>query len=214
MRYFLMRVIIVLAAFLICIRANAQINIFNLSLSDSTKRIAYAGVENFLGIKGGKTNDNIKMFTSLGDLTKIDASNFILKVPMADSFFITVQRNGTQVLRETFKSDVLNEPTLRLGGIKDSVASIQEILINPFLHLFIPGSLYKKQFVVTGFNAIFISDDLDSLRTYSVGNLLSNEQQELTKKLKPGNKILFDQIYAFGPDSRRRKFKSFIITIR
>ena len=68
--------------------------------------------------------------------------------------------------------------------------------------------------MITNFTAVFISQELDSLNTYAVGNLLTSEQKELIKKLKTGDKTLFDQIYALGPDSRRRKLSPFTITIK
>jgi hypothetical protein len=62
--------------------------------------------------------------------------------------------------------------------------------------------------------ATFISQELDSLKTYSDGNMLSTELKESIKKLRTGDKIFFDQLYALGPDSRRRKLKSFTIIIK
>ena len=127
-----------------------QVNIFNRSLTDSSLRIVYIGVDNFLEIK---------------------------------------------------------------GVIKDSVASINEILINPFLRLFRENCFYKKQFMITSFRATFIGYDLDSLNTNAPGNLLTQEQIDQIKKLRRGDKIFFNEIYAVGPDSRRRKLTPFIIII-
>ena len=103
---------------------------------------------------------------------------------------------------------------MRLGGIKDSVASIQEILINPFLHLFRENCFYKKQFMITSFRATFIGYDLDSLNMNATGNLLTQEQVDQIKKLRRGDKIFFNEIYALGPDSRRRKLSPFTIIIK
>ncbi|HEY5774078.1 MAG TPA: GldM family protein, partial [Chitinophagaceae bacterium] len=97
--------------------------------------------------------------------------------------------------------------------IKDSAASINEILINPFLHLFRENCFYKKEFTITSFRAMFIGYDSDSLNTYAMGNLLTQEQIDLIKKLRRSDIIYFNEIYAFGPDSRRRKLTPFIIII-
>ena len=191
----------------------SQVNIINRSLTDSSLRIAYIGVDNFLELKGMKISDDVKVISSQGNVTKTN-TNFTLRVPFCDSIFITVQKKGRQILKEKFKCDQLYDPILQLGAIKDSVASVKEILINPFLRFFRENCFYKKQFMITNFTAVFISQELDSLNTYAVGNLLTSEQKELIKKLKTGDKTLFDQIYALGPDSRRRKLSPFTITIK
>ena len=191
----------------------AQINIINRSLTDSSLKIVYAGVDNFLEIKGVKTSDDVKVSISQGDVRKIDTT-FILRVPGCESIFITVQKKGRQILKEKFRCDQLYDPVLQLGAIKDSVASISEILINPFLHLFRENCFYKKQFMITSFRATFIGYDLDSVNTKATGNLLTQEQIDHIKKLRRRDKIFFNEIYAFGPDSRRRKLNPFTITIK
>jgi len=119
------------------------------------------------------------------------------------------------IFKQNFRCKKINSDiTPKYAGIKDSVASVNQLLANPFLYVDLPGCYYKSNFYITSFTATFIGGDLDSLKTYAVGNLLTNEQKELIKKLNTGNKIYFDQIYSLSPDSRRRKLKSFTITIK
>ena len=194
--------------------SKAQVNIINRSLTDSSLNIVYIEVDNFLEIKGAKINGDINVSASQGNITKIGIHNFTLRVSPGDSIFITVEGKGRQILKKKFKCFELYDPVLRLGGIKDSAASINEILVTPFLRLFREDCFYKKQFMITSFSATFIGYDLDSLNTHATGNLLTQEQVELIKKLRSGDQIFFNGIYAVGPDSRRRKLNPFTLTIR
>jgi hypothetical protein len=197
----------------------SQIIISNLSLADTTKNIFYLGVENKIHITGKDYDPvNGKLAVSGGAciLKKIEKGSYVLLCGAeTDDCMMWYSEKGQLVFKQKFICRTINsEVTVKYGGIKDSIASVNQLLANPFLYIDLPGSYYKHNYYITSFNAIFISQDLDSLKTNSLGSLLTNEQKEIIKKLKPRDKIFFDEIYGLSPDGRRRKLKSFTITIR
>ena len=198
--------------------AFSQVNISNYSLTDSSQNIFYVGVDNLIKISGNQY-DYLKQSVSIkGGGAKLipgGIGTFIVKVQTeTDDCRIWINENGKVIFKKDFIVRTVRDIVVRYGGLKDSIATINQLLANPFLFIDIPESYYKHNFQVTSFTATFINQGLDSLKTYSVGNLLTTEQKELIKKLKTGDKIFFDQLYALGPDSRKRKLKSFTITIK
>jgi hypothetical protein len=214
-----MRTANILAVILVSVSLKAQVNIFNLSLRDSSKNIFYIGVDNIIKISGKDYNPSkgrVAIAGGGGSIYKTDNGTYIIKVQVETELcHIFYRENDRLGLKKQFTCKNIESPlTGRLGGIKDSTASINNILLNPFLHIDIPGSYYNHRFFITNFSAAFIGQDFDSLKTNAVGNLLSKEQIELIKQLKPGDRIFFHDIYAVGPDSRRRKLTPFSIYIK
>ena len=195
----------------------AQITITNHSLTDTSQNIFYIGVDNLIKISGKQYKPLEQSLVIKGGGASMGGvgGTYIVKVQKeTDDCSMWVNGNGKTIFKKDFRVRVVGDIVVRYGGLKDSIATINQLLTNPFLFIEIPESYYKHNFQITSFTATFISQELDSLKTYLVGNMLSTEQKELIKKLRTGDKIFFDQIYALGPDSRRRKLKSFTITIR
>lgn len=203
---------------LISFSADSQITISNHSLTDTTQNVFYIGVDNIIKISGEQYH-YLKQSVAIsgGGAVIIPRGRglYIIKVEKeTDSCKMWVGTNKKIIFRKNFICRKIGDPVVKYGGLKGSNATTSQLLTNPFIYVDIPDSYYKHDFNITSFNAIFISHDLDSLRTFSVGNLLTDEQKELIKKLNPGDKIFFDQIYALSPDDRRRKLKPFTIIIK
>ena len=199
-----------------CIKA--QLSIFNLSLTDSTQNIFYIGVDNIIKISG-KQYDPVKHHTRIigggGTLLKKAKGVYIVKVQNeTDHCQVWLSENNKSVFKQNYVVRRIGEGIVRYGGLKDSNASVNQLLANPFIFVDIPGSYYKPNINITSFAATFIGSDFDSLVTVSTGARLTTEQIETVKKLRSGNRIYFNNIYALGPDSRRRKLSPFTITIK
>ena len=197
--------------------SKSQITISNHSLTDTTQNIFYIGIDNLIKISGEQYNISERSMTITGGGATISGvgRTYIIKVQKeTDDCRITIYVNRKRIFEKKFICRKIGDIVVKCGGLNDSIATVNQVLANPFLFIDIPGSYYKHNYSIGSFNSVFISHDFDSLRTFSVGNLLSDEQKELTKKLNSGDKIFFDQVYALSPDSIRRKMKSFLITIK
>ena len=213
-----MRLSIIVLFLLSAMCIKAQLSISNLSLTDTSQHIFYIGVDNIIKISGKQYNP-VKHQTAIigggGTLLKKGKGVYIVKVQNeTDHCQIWISENKKSVFRQNYIVRKVGDIVVSYGGLKDSTATVSQLLANPFLYIDIPGSFYKHNYSITSFSAIFINRDADSVRASAVGNLLTTEQKELIKKLLPGNKILFDQIYAISPDGRRRKLQPFIITVK
>ena len=201
--------------FTFCIKA--QLSISNLSLTDTSQNIFYIGVDNRIRISGERYSPLNQSLSITGGGATIAGlmGNYIIRVQNeTDNCQIWIKENAKTVFKQSFFVRKVGDVVVRYGGLKDSTATVNQLLANPFLYIDIPGSYYKHNYLITSFSAIFIFRDLDSMQTLASGNLLTTEQIELIKKLIAGNKILFDQIYAVSPDGQRRKLKPFTLTIQ
>jgi len=129
----------------------AQVNVINRSLTDSTKKIVYTGVDNRLEITGLESFKTITITTNRGSLAKSGKLIYNLRTTSEYSFFITVIKDGLTVYYEKFNSEELSEPIARIGNIKDSIGTVDDILSNPVLSVDFPGSLYRDTCKITEF---------------------------------------------------------------
>ena len=75
------------------------------------------------------------------------------------------RENRKLIFKKNFFCREMGDLVLRYGGLKDSIATISQLLANPFLYLGIPGSYYKHNLNITSFTATFIGNKFDSLKT-------------------------------------------------
>ena len=195
----------------------AQVNFVNRSLTDSSLKIIYSGVGNIIEVKNYTFTRTTRIGVSNGEILPLD-KNKIKIIPKSGfgECLISVENLHTdseeysQVFRiDTFTSQL----KIRLAGVKDSVATIHQILANPFLISEIPGSYYKNPVHIPNFTGIFIGANFDSVRTNAIEQILTKEQVNLVNLLCRGDKILFE-VYYFWPDGRRRRYVPFTITIK
>jgi hypothetical protein len=192
----------------------SQVNIVNRSLTDSSLNIVYIDVRNIIELTGNKSLNNLGFSTTNGTLIHLEQGRYLLRPSREGECVLTIQSNGRKIASKAFRSDSLKgELKIRLAGITDTVATINQILANPFLISEIPGSYYKSPVYITSFTATFIGVNFDSVRTEAIEHLLTKEQLSIVKQLRHGDKILFQDMYFFWPDSRRRKYPPFVITI-
>ncbi|MFN5849532.1 MAG: hypothetical protein ACK43K_13645, partial [Chitinophagales bacterium] len=109
----------------------SQINISNLSLTDTTLPIAYQGVDNILSISGLRNGEKVSLNSiySSTRLTKNGVNSYIYLSSIMD-------RNDTVYLwdrdiiiaKQPFKIKKLNEPKVSLGNIRDSFITILQAI--------------------------------------------------------------------------------------
>jgi hypothetical protein len=194
---------------------HGQVKISNISLTDSSLSIIYRGTENYFTINDKRVvSGNYILKTSNGISEKQEKNIFKIIINNNQQTVLTVFLNGKAI---TSKSFVINETPgfgAGLGRIIDSFATKNEILANPFIRAYPLDCLLRNWATVVRFDAIFIASQLDSVYTKGIGNSFSKEQIELVRNLKPGDKIHFTEIYAYGRDSRGQKLRPFTIIVK
>lgn len=185
--------LILLSVILFPFKLPAQVNVINRSLTDSSKKIVYTGVDNRLEITGLESFKTITITTNRGSLSKSGRLIYTLRTTSEYSFFITVIKDGLTVYYEKFNSEELSEPIARIGNIKDTIGTVDDILSNPVLSVDFPGSLYRDTCKVTEFE---FRDDANDEPLRSTDNKLTEEQIKVLKKTKKKEDIIVENISA------------------
>jgi hypothetical protein len=147
----------------------SQINISNLSLTDTTLPIAYQGVDNILSISGLRNGEKVSLNSiySSTRLTKNGVNSYIYLSSIMD-------RNDTVYLwdrdiiiaKQPFKIKKLNEPKVSLGNIRDSFITILQAINNPYLSVYIPDNYFKYKMHIISFE-LFKIVNKDTISLYS-----------------------------------------------
>jgi hypothetical protein len=102
------------------------------------------------------------------------------------------------------------------GAIKDSVATVGEIIANSRMLALIPGCRCFSKHAIGSFRINFISNNIrgaDS-KLFIAGNSLDQKAIAVIKQLRAKDKIVFDNIITTDIDSRAKQLPSFSITIK
>ena len=200
-----MKIVIAYLLIVSSLFSSGQVSIINRSLTDSSLDIAYVGVDNHIALKGINNFSTLIISVTNGTIEKYVANDYIFRTSNTGSSTINVKQNGKIIASKTFKGEMFPSEVIRLGNLKDSILSIRQIQLNPFLVIVLPNCLCKYNFQIVSFSAIFFKHETkDSIITTAKLHQFSPEQLAIIKELKPGDTIYFSNIrFIGGPDDAR-----------
>lgn len=202
---------------LLPLNLSAQIDLINLSLTDSSKSVVYIGVDNRMEIKGIPSDPNIKITASelRIEKSKWDENQYYCYASKRGKDEIKIYRNDTLLFTKLFTIDRINDPAVYFGDLTDTIATVKEVLQNPFLHVEIPYCYYDHGFRIIEFEVGFFIKSLgDTVITgRTTGFKLLKEHLYIIEQLEAGEKIIFTRlkVFAYGCFIN---LKPFSITIR
>ena len=105
--------------------------------------------------------------------------------------------------------------TAQVGHIRDSVTTVQKIVVNPWL-MVVDEKGNKTDFTVIGFNLSITdpSGEYILLKSTSLNNYLTKEQINSIKLSGSGSRLLFTDLRATCPDCRIRALPDLSIEIK
>ena len=193
--------------------AKAQPDILNISLTDSTKNILFVGVDNRLLLKNISLTQGSLSIRNGVLVTKL-AKEFVARVNSdSTKAVITFTKKNKVVFSKEFEIASIPDPVARLGYIPDSIASIGQILANPYLTSGCNCYLNYPVYIIS-FKLSINKVQGDEYGGFATGNKLTGEQIKQIRECSSGDKLVFTDIRALGPDSRTRKLPDFTITIK
>lgn len=176
--------------------AISQINVVNQSLTDTSKKIVYVGVENWMLITGTGKFDSIRVVNGL--LERINAREYIIKPYAGDSCIVYFSKNNKVVDRKPFTVDKLPEPVPLIGNIQKQWVSLDELLANTKVSIKLPGCYYKHNLIPHSYRFMLLrgkDKDINEEIIYSEWNsypVLSAKQREMIKNLRSDFTIALD----------------------
>ncbi len=196
---------------------SAQVQLYTLSLTDSTKNIFYFGVDNTLKInwKGlHPAAHTVSISDDAVDMNKKNDSIYIVRLrKTGDSICHIIIRNkkGKTVLKKSYTFRELPWCELTLGGVKSNEkTSRSQVLNNPLLRFDCGSSLYSYNMQVISFTlGIDINDSV--FFEPGTGKRLTNKQMELISKADDNSTLTIDTIRVLRPDGRTFLTPSIVI---
>jgi len=107
-------------------------------------------------------------------------------------------------------------PIGNLSFVSDSLISINQILSNPYLVITNSQCEYNFRFVIYNFRLnVERKNNGPIISTYSSIRILTDEMISIIKQLKPGDRILFDEVkYGYSPNFCPRLLPDINVTFR
>jgi GldM C-terminal domain len=208
-----MKYIFILISLFFSSVGHGQINIINLSLTDSSLSFLYMWVDNRISVTGSADNYSLAISGGGGTIQKAGKNQYIVRVTsVTDLCELTLLKGTKSIFQKPYKVRTISNPIATGGGLNDTTVRVGVLLANPFISVVAPGCYFRLNYRVMSFRATLMQDT-DSTITINNGNIFSTEQIRMIKMLKPGDKIYFDNIRATGPDSRIGTLPPFWIRI-
>jgi hypothetical protein len=198
---------------------SAQPVLKNLSLNNPALDILYIGVENDLIIEGVSDKKNLEVVVG-EKICEESNGRYYAMLHTPGTVKVSVYRKGKNarqlLISKEFRSVVLSYPRARLSAATDSILSIAFITANPQLETFYPGSEFKSDCFVHSFRLTITDRNGEELleQTTGQGTRLTKDMIAVIRKLKPGNKLFFDEIRVFCGNGRGQKFEPFTVYIK
>lgn len=197
---------------------SAQIDLINVDLKDTSKPFIYIGVNNKIEIRGIPYDPTFKLTASELKIekSKWDVNQFYCSASSKGKAEIQLYRNDSLIFTKLFTIDQINDPVTYFGNLVDTIATVNEILQNPYLRVEIPHCYYDHGFHIFEFElGFFIKSVGDTVITGRTnGFKLLEDHLRIIEQLETGEKIIFTRLKASCNDCATRSLKPFSITIR
>lgn len=178
------------------------------------EKILYVYVDNHIKIEGINIAST-RLSISNGDVYHLGKNEYLIHVSAIRPDTLSIYQGKKLVAAEIFQIRGVPYPVARLGNLKDTIAKVNQILVNPSLTVYLPDCHYKHQFYITSFSLSCITTGNDTTATFNTnGNIFSDKQKSVIKTLKAGEEISFYNIKALCPHCGGRSLHPFKIYIR
>jgi len=195
-------------------RAQTTPEVSNLTLTDSSLRILYIGVENRLQITGVKKPDEITVTISGAgaNIRKVQPSQFIVQASVTGQATLSVFRLGKLLKKIVFEVKIIEPAVAGLNSNRNTTIRKSQLFAAPWVNIYFEYAKLHLNYVVVSFT---MKTELngDSLFIEAKGNQLNQEQLNTIRQLNNGAIIFFEDIRVKGPDSRTTKAEPFWIKI-
>lgn len=138
-----------------------QIQMYNSSLRDSTKKLLYIGVDNKINLSGIKDRKNIKLISTSGKCTmdKLVENIFNIQPTTEVGDTLRVLVDDSIALMEIYEIKRVGDPIAILANTQDIYLTKDQIKSFPFLSVVIPECYHKIDFRIISYDVYFVLYD-------------------------------------------------------
>jgi len=178
--------------------------------------VLFIGVDNPVTISGSGSVDQIKASISGGGgvLNGSGAHRTIRVSQETDDCFISVVTPDGKTTRMQFRVRSIPDPTPMVGTYKSGNIPTAVIKSQVGVRAIVENFYYKTQFNVVGFRMTADGPGFEDIVEVNNSGAEWNEAKGIIAKCKPGCFITIEDIYAVGPDGRRRRLTPLIYNLK
>jgi len=192
-----------------------QIKIVNNDLVDKTRHQLFRAFDNSIEISGVNTQKDIVLKGNSVNVEHLENARFIVRPFRRGSDTLRLFAGNKLLYSWPCIIDTIPYPIVRIAKQMDTVLTVQQILLSPFLSVHFPASNWDHRYRVYSFSTMIFQTSVDDeIEELSPSNRFTDRQMKIFQQLKRGDRILFDNMRGGGPDSRTQKFPSFSVHIK
>ncbi|HJS55209.1 MAG TPA: gliding motility protein GldM [Chitinophagaceae bacterium] len=178
--------------------------------------VLFIGVDNPVTISGSGSVDQIKASISGGGgvLSGGGAKRTVRVSQETDECYITVLTPDGKSTRVQFRVRSIPDPTPMIGTFKSGNIPAAQFKGQQGVRAVVENFYYKTQFNVTSFRMTGDGNGFDDIMEANNTGAAWNEAQNIVNRSRAGSFITIEDIYAVGPDGRRRKLTPLILYLK
>ena len=175
--------------------------------------VLYRGLANPIEIAvPGVTSDKVTASITNGTIIKV-TNGWEVSPGDQSELVVTVLVNNKKVSEKIFRVKNVPDPVAVFAGKYEGEIAKDIAVKTEMLEVELKDFLWDLKFVINSFTLTCSKDNLD-LEVLSNGNKLNDKMKSLISTCKAGQKIIFNDIKAIGPDGRPRDLNPIVLTIK
>jgi gliding motility-associated protein GldM len=178
--------------------------------------VLFIGVDNPVTISGSGSVDQIKASISGGGgvLNGGGAHRTVRVSQETDDCYISVVTPDGKTTRMQFRVRSIPDPSPMVGTYKSGQIPAAQFKGQQGVRAIVENFYYKTQFNVVSFRMTGDGNGFDDIMEANNTGAAWNECQNIVNKCRAGSFVTIEDIYAVGPDGRRRKLTPLILYLK
>jgi len=186
-------------------------------VSPDKMNVFYIGVDNPVSVSvPGLPAQSIRVSISSGSLTG-SSGKYIARVNAAGNVTVSISAEispgHTQLLSQTvFRAKRIPDPVARFSGKSGGNVPTVALKAQDAIYAYLDNFDFDAKFKITRFTLIIANPRESASVQVASGNSLSDAMRTSLNEIKPGSRIIFDNIIAVGPDGSPRQLAPVALT--
>ncbi len=178
--------------------------------------VLFIGVDNPVTVSGSGSLDQLKVSISGGGgvLTKTSTGYTARVNQETDNCIISVTTPDQRTTPVKFRVRTIPDPTPMIGTYESGEIPANIFTRQAGVRAFVKNFFYETQFNVTSFRITGDGTGFDNILEANNTGAAWNEARKIISQCRPGSFVTIEDIYAMGPDGRRRKLTPLIFNLR
>lgn len=175
-------------------------DIINTSLTKPELNIIYQGTESIIEVIGFNNQSNLKLLSAAGEGEKLKSNTFKIKSSYNKKDTLKVYSGYKLLYTKIFEVQKVKDLVVRVGHIQGPFTSVQELLENNMLKVYIPDCYYAFKIGIRSYEISLIRNSGETFYSEKApGNEFGFYALEKIKKLKGGDKVVIKNAIGSGP---------------